>query len=118
MLPAQGDGLSVLGQTLASRADKSVPAVQADYLPGARRTAETTGNVLKAAAGAARQEFDKGQGDIKSAALTPVPKKKGRTGKVLLIVGLAAAGAAAGYIVWQIGRASCRECMQWTLHQG
>src|SRR5699024_6876499 len=62
---------------------------------------ETTGNVLKAAAGAARQEFVMGQGDIKSAALTPVPKKKGRTGKVLFIVGLAAAGAAAGYIVWQ-----------------
>src|SRR5690625_2888582 len=97
----QGDRLSELGQNLGPRADKFVHDVQDDYLPRARRTAETTGNVLKAAAGAARQEFDKGQGDIKSAALTPVPKKKGRTGKVLLIVGLAAAGAAAGYIVWQ-----------------
>ena len=96
-----GDRLSELGQNLGPRADKFVHDVQDDYLPRARRTAETTGNVLKAAAGAARQEFDKGQGDIKSAALTPVPKKKGRTGKVLLIVGLAAAGAAAGYIVWQ-----------------
>ena len=97
----QGDRLSELGQNLGPRADKFVHDVQDDYLPRARRTAETTGTVLKAAAGAARQEFDKGQGDIKSAALTPVPKKKGRTGKVLLIVGLAAAGAAAGYIVWQ-----------------
>ena len=97
----QGDRLSELGQNLGPRADKFVHDVQDDYLPRARRTAETTGNVLKAAAGAARQEFDKGQGDIKSAALTPVPQKKGRTGKVLLIVGLAAAGAAAGYIVWQ-----------------
>ena len=97
----QGDRLSELSQNLGPRADKFVHDVQDDYLPRARRTAETTGNVLKAAAGAARQEFDKGQGDIKSAALTPVPKKKGRTGKVLLIVGLAAAGAAAGYIVWQ-----------------
>ena len=98
----QGDRLTELSQNLGPRADRFVHDVQDDYLPRARRTAETTGNVIKAAAGAARQEFDKGQGDIKSAALTPVPeKKKSRAGKVLLIVGLAAAGAAAGYIAWQ-----------------
>src|SRR5699024_11088944 len=77
-LRAQRDRRAELSQNLGPRADKFVHDVQDDYLPRARRTAETTGNVLKAAAGAARQEFDKGQGDIKSAALTPVPKKKGR----------------------------------------
>ena len=73
-----------------------------DYLPRARKTAETTGTVLKAAVDAARKELDKGQGDIRSAIVEPTPqKKKGRAGKVLLILGLAAAGAAAGYIAWQ-----------------
>ena len=97
----QSDKVTELSQNLGPRADKFVHDVQDDYLPRARKTAETTGNVLKAAADAARKEFDKGQGDIKSAALTPVPQKKSRAGKVLLIVGLAAAGAAAGYVVWQ-----------------
>ena len=38
----------------------------------------------------------------RTAALQPTPDpKKGRAGKVLLVLGLAAAGAAAGYIAWQ-----------------
>ncbi len=85
------------------RADKIRHDVQDDYLPRARRTAETTSTVLKAAVEAARKELDKGQADIRAAVLepTPQPKKKGRAGRVLLIVGLAAAGAVAGYVAWQ-----------------
>ena len=95
----QGEKLS---QDLGPRAEKLRHEVQDDYLPRARKTATTTGNVLKAAAEAARKEIEKGQGDIKNAVLQPTPqKKKGRAGKVLLILGLAAAGAAAGYIAWQ-----------------
>ncbi|PMC74478.1 hypothetical protein [Brachybacterium sp. UMB0905] len=95
----QGEKLS---QDLGPRAEKLRHDVQDDYLPRARKTATTTGNVLKAAAEAARKEIEKGQGDIKTAVLQPTPqKKKGRAGKVLLILGLAAAGAAAGYVVWQ-----------------
>lgn len=95
----QGEKLS---QDLGPRAEKLRHEVQDDYLPRARKTATTTGNVLKAAAEAARKEIEKGQGDIKNAVLQPTPqKKKGRAGKVLLILGLAAAGAAAGYVVWQ-----------------
>lgn len=95
----QGEKLS---QDLGPRAEKLRHEVQDDYLPRARKTATTTGNVLKAAAEAARKEIEKGQGDIKTAVLQPTPqKKKGRAGKVLLILGLAAAGAAAGYVVWQ-----------------
>lgn len=91
-----------LTQNLGPRADKFRHDVQDDYLPRARKTAETTGTVLKAAVDAARKELDKGQGDIRSAVLEPTPQpKKGRAGKVLLILGLAAAGAAAGYVVWQ-----------------
>lgn len=91
-----------LTQNLGPRADKLRHDVQDDYLPRARKTAETTGTVLKAAVDAARKELDKGQGDIRSAVLEPTPQpKKGRAGKVLLILGLAAAGAAAGYVVWQ-----------------
>ena len=98
-LREQGDKLS---QNLGPRADKLRHDLEDDYLPRARKTAETTGTVLKAAVDAARKELDKGQGDIRSAVLEPTPqKKKGRAGKVLLIVGLAAAGAAAGYIAWQ-----------------
>ena len=98
-LREQGDKLS---QNLGPRADKLRHDVQDDYLPRARKTAETTGTVLKAAVDAARKELDKGQGDIRSAIVEPTPqKKKGRAGKVLLILGLAAAGAAAGYIAWQ-----------------
>ena len=95
----QGEKFS---QNLGPRADKIRHDVQDDYLPRARKTAETTGTVLKAAVDAARKELDKGQGDIRSAVLEPTPQpKKGRAGKVLLILGLAAAGAAAGYVVWQ-----------------
>jgi len=98
-LREQGDKLS---QNLGPRADKIRHDLEDDYLPRARKTAETTGTVLKAAVDAARKEFDKGQGDIRSAIVEPTPqKKKGRAGKVLLILGLAAAGAAAGYIAWQ-----------------
>jgi hypothetical protein len=98
-LREQGDKLS---QNLGPRADKLRHDLEDDYLPRARKTAETTGTVLKAAVEAARKEFDKGQGDIRAAIVEPTPqKKKGRAGKVLLILGLAAAGAAAGYIAWQ-----------------
>ena len=98
-LREQGDKLS---QNLGPRADKLRHDLEDDYLPRARKTAETTGTVLKAAVDAARKEIDKGQGDIRAAVLEPTPQpKKGRAGKVLLILGLAAAGAAAGYVVWQ-----------------
>ena len=97
-LREQGDKLS---QNLGPRADKLSHDLEDDYLPRARKTAETTGTVLKAAVEAARKEFDKGQGDIRAAIVEPTPQKKGRAGKVLLILGLAAAGAAAGYIAWQ-----------------
>ena len=97
-LREQGDKLS---QNLGPRADKLRHDLEDDYLPRARKTAETTGTVLKSAVEAARNEFDKGQGDIRAAIVEPTPQKKGRAGKVLLILGLAAAGAAAGYIAWQ-----------------
>jgi len=97
-LREQGDKLS---QNLGPRADKLRHDLEDDYLPRARKTAETTGTVLKAAVDAARKEIDKGQGDIRAAIAEPAPQKKGRAGKVLLILGLAAAGAAAGYIAWQ-----------------
>ena len=105
-LREQGDKLreqsDKLSANLGPRADKFRHDVQDDYIPRARKTVETSGTVLKAAVDAARKELDKGQGDIRSAVLEPTPqKKKGRAGKVLLIVGLAAAGAAAGYIAWQ-----------------
>jgi hypothetical protein len=98
----QGEKFSELSSNLGPRADKFKQDVQDDYLPRARKTAETTGTVLKAAVDAARKELDKGQGDIRTAALPPAPeKKKSRAGKVLLVLGLAAAGAAAGYVAWQ-----------------
>lgn len=98
----QGEKFSELSSNLGPRADKFKHDVQDDYIPRARKTAETTGSVLKAAVDAARTELEKGQGDIKSAALAPTPAvKKNRAGKVLLVLGLAAAGAAAGYIAWQ-----------------
>ncbi|MFC7455944.1 hypothetical protein ACFQS2_01945 [Brachybacterium sp. GCM10030267] len=99
----QSEKFSELSQNLGPRADKFKRDVQEDYLPRARKTAETTNSVLRAAVEAARKEIDKGQGEIKAAALAPTPaaKKKGRAGKVLLVLGLAAAGAAAGYVVWQ-----------------
>ena len=53
-----------LTQNLGPRADKLRHDVQDDYLPRARKTAETTGTVLKAAVDAARKELDKGQGEI------------------------------------------------------
>lgn len=88
---------------LSPRADKLRADMQDDYIPRARKTVETSGTVVRAAVDAARKELEKGQGDIRSAALEPTvqPKKKGRAGKVLLVLGLAAAGAAAGYVAWQ-----------------
>lgn len=98
-LREQSDKISA---NLGPRADKLRHDVQDDYIPRARRTVETSGTVLKAAVDAARKELEKGQGDIRSAALEPIAtKKKGRAGRVLLILGLAAAGAAAGYVAWQ-----------------
>lgn len=100
-LRKQGEKLSELSGNLGPRAEKFRHDVEDDYLPRARKTATATGDVLKAAVDAARSELLKGQGDIK-AALAPAPvAKKNRAGKVLLILGLAAAGAAAGYVVWQ-----------------
>src|SRR5699024_7067038 len=91
-----------IAANLGPRADKLRHDVQDDYLPRARRTVETSGTVLKAAVDAARSELEKGQGDIRSAALAPTPQQtKGRTGTVLLVLRLAAAGAAAGYTDWQ-----------------
>ncbi|ATG56142.1 hypothetical protein CFK41_16180 [Brachybacterium ginsengisoli] len=98
-LREQSDKISA---NLGPRADKLRQDVQDDYLPRARKTVETSGTVLKAAVDAARKELEKGQGEIRTAALVPEqPKKKGRAGRVLLILGLAAAGAAAGYVAWQ-----------------
>lgn len=98
----QGDKIAGLTATVGPRADKFMHDVQDDYYPRARRTASTTNNVLRAAIDAARAELDKGQADIRAAVLTPTPqKKKGSAGKVLLVLGLAAAGAAAGYVAWQ-----------------
>ena len=67
-LREQGDKLS---QNLGPRADKLRHDLEDDYLPRARKTAETTGTVLKAAVDAARKELDKGQGDIRSAIVEP-----------------------------------------------
>ncbi len=92
-----------LGENLGPRAQKFREDVEGDYLPRAKRTATATGNVLRAAAEAARKEFDKGKGDIRSAVVTPVKpaKKKCGLGKTLLVVTLVGAGAAAGYVAWK-----------------
>ncbi|MFC0672548.1 hypothetical protein [Brachybacterium hainanense] len=102
----QSEKLSAFADKLGPTADKLRHDVKDDYLPRAKRTAATTNTVVSAAVGAAvdaaRKEFDKGQGDIRAAALAaPAPKKKGRAGKVLLVLGLAAVGAAAGYVAWK-----------------
>lgn len=99
-LREQSDKIS---SNFGPRAEKIRSDVQEDYLPRARKTVETSGTVLKAAVDAARKELEKGQGDVRAAVLEPTPraKKKSRAGKVLLILGLAAAGAAAGYVAWQ-----------------
>jgi hypothetical protein len=104
-LRTQGEKLSAFGEKIGPQAEKFRTDLQDDYLPRARRTAEATGSVVSsavsAAVDAARSEFDKGQGDIRKAAVAAPKKKSGRAGKVLLILGLAAAGAAAGYVVWK-----------------
>lgn len=99
----QGERLGELSQNLGPRAEKLRGDLEEDYLPRARKTAAATSSVLGAAAAAARKEFEKGQGDIRKAALTPTkrPKKSGGAGKVLLVLGLVAAGAAAGYVAWK-----------------
>lgn len=101
---AQSEKLAGYADKLGPRAEKLRHEVQEDYLPRARRTASATNAVVAsavtAAVDAARKEFDKGQGDIKAAYTKPV-KKKGRAGKVLLLLALAGAGAAAGYVVWK-----------------
>ncbi|WP_114853218.1 hypothetical protein [Brachybacterium sp. YJGR34] len=99
-LREQSDRLS---STVGPRAEKLRTDVQEDYLPRARKTASTTGTVVRSAADAAYEELDKGQVLIRAAILEPTarPKKKGRAGRVLLLLSLAAAGAAAGYVVWQ-----------------
>lgn len=103
----QGEKLSDLADKLGPRAEKLRHEIQDDYLPRARRTAGATNAVVAtavtAAVDAARKELDKGQADIKAAYTKPV-KKKGRAGKVLLLIALASAGAAAGYVVWQRSR--------------
>lgn len=97
----QGERISELSSSLGPRAEKLRSDVEGDYIPRARRTADATGTVVRAAVDAARKEVEKGQGDIRKAALTPTKQKKGRTGTVLLILGLAAVGAAAGYVAWK-----------------
>ncbi|UEJ81662.1 hypothetical protein Bra3105_12515 [Brachybacterium halotolerans subsp. kimchii] len=104
-LRTQGEKISAFGEKIGPQAEKLRNDLQDDYLPRARRTAEATGSVVSsavaAAVDAARSEFDKGQGDIKKAAVAAPKKKSGRAGKVLLVLGLAAVGAAAGYLVWK-----------------
>ncbi|MCG7309538.1 hypothetical protein [Brachybacterium sp. ACRRE] len=104
-LRTQGEKISAFGEKIGPQAEKFRNDLQDDYLPRARRTAEATGSVVSsavaAAVDAARSEFDKGQGDIRKAAVAAPKKKSGRAGKVLLVLGLAAVGAAAGYLVWK-----------------
>lgn len=101
----QSEKLAELAGDLGPRAEKLRQDVEEDYLPRARRTAGATNavvaSVVTAAVDAARKELDKGQDDIKKAYTAPTPKKKGRAGKVLLVLALTAAGAAAGYAVWK-----------------
>jgi ElaB/YqjD/DUF883 family membrane-anchored ribosome-binding protein len=103
-LRQQGEKLGTIADKIGPTADKLRHDIKDDYLPRAKKTAEATNTVVSAAVGAAveaaRKELDKGQTDIVKAAATPT-KKKGKGGKVLLFLGLAAAGAAAGYIAWQ-----------------
>lgn len=106
---ARGEKVAAFADTLSPRAEKLRHDLQDDYLPRARRTAGATNAVMAAmvtaAVDAARKELEKGQGDIKKAALaTPPEKKKGRAGKVLLVLALTAAGAAAGYAAWKKSR--------------
>lgn len=107
-LGEQGEKLSGLTEKIGPRADRFKHDLQDDYIPRAKRTAATTNSVVSAAVGAAvdaaRGELDKGQTEIRKAVVTPTPKKKGRAGKVLLVLSLAAVGAAAGYVAWKKSR--------------
>lgn len=105
-LQAQGEKVAAFADTLSPKAEKLRQDLQEDYLPRARRTAGATNAVVAAAvaaaADAARTELEKGSSDIKKAAMAPTPaQKKGRAGKLLLFMALAAAGTAAGYVIWQ-----------------
>ena len=103
------DGARFVGdvsERLGPNAVKLRDDVRNDYVPRAKRTVAVTNSVLSAATlaaiDAARKEFDKGQGQIRKAATTPVkPQRKNTVGKVLLVLGLLGAGAAAGYVAWQ-----------------
>lgn len=103
---AQGEKLAAFADNLSPRVQQVRRGVQEDYLPRARRTAGATGTVLtaalSAAVDAARQELDKGQGQIKQAYTAPTPAvRKRRGGKVLLVIGLAALAAGGGFFAWK-----------------
>lgn len=105
----RADGARVAGDVstrLGPNASKFRADFNDDYLPRAKKTMAATNTVLSAAAAAgldaARKEFTKGQNDIRRAATTPTTKKRsGLVGKILLILGLAAAGAGVGYVAWK-----------------
>ncbi|MCL6424214.1 hypothetical protein Bequi_12635 [Brachybacterium sp. JHP9] len=101
-----GEKIAQLTDRIGPRAEQLRHDLQDDYFPRAKKTAATTGTVLStavaAAVDAARHELASGQDDIRKAATKPAPKKTAkRAGTVLLVLGLAAAGAAAGYVVWK-----------------
>ncbi|MCT1556826.1 hypothetical protein M3A96_01620 [Helcobacillus massiliensis] len=100
-----GDLASNLNGDYAKKAKQFRGDFEDDYLPRARNTAsaasDTAAAALTAALAAARKEWDKGAGDIQKAATASPKKKKSVFGKLLLVTGLAAAGAAVGYVVWQ-----------------
>lgn len=106
-LRSQSGKLSDFGEKLGPQAQKFRDDLQDDYLPRARRTVGTANTVataaVTAAIEAARQEFDKGAPQVKAAAVE-TPKKKGGAGKVLLVLGLTAVGATAGYVAWKKSR--------------
>ena len=85
------DGARFVGdvsERLGPNAVKLRDDVRNDYVPRAKRTVAVTNSVLSAATlaaiDAARKEFDKGQGQIRKAATTPVkPQRKNTVGKVL-----------------------------------
>lgn len=103
---AQGERIAHFTDNLGPRAERIRHDVRDDYLPRARRTAGATNAVVAsavaAAVEAARKELDKGQADIKKAYAKPTPKQRKRgAGKVLLLLTIAAAGGAAGYLAWK-----------------
>lgn len=102
----QGERIAHLTDSISPKAEKLRHDLQDDYLPRAKRTAGATNAVVAsavaAAVDAARKEFDKGQVDIKNAYTKPTPKQqKGRAGRLVMVLALAAAGAGVGYLVWK-----------------